>query len=194
MKMSRLPAYVLLLFCLVSFSNPPVRAEEPLDIGSMLPQSKADEQQPPSPPAEPAAAEKPKQKQAPKAKSLPLAGIKDFERFRGAFVQLSKRDQFKYVVYPFILQTRVEGSGDEKAQTLRQNYTAEITLRTRLVGWKNLLVANGYGDYLMTLDNGPERVLACSQRKGDACRYTLEFVWRNNCWRLRSIQTDESGI
>ncbi len=176
-----------MLFCI-----PSAYGEEPLDIGAMLPQSKSDEQPPPAT-TDPAASEKPKPRKAAKPTALPLAGIKDFDRFQSAFAQLSKSEQFGYVVYPFILQTRVEGSGDGKDQTLRQSYPAEPGLRARTRGWKSLLSADGYGS-LIEIESGFEKVVACSGRKGKDCRYTFEFVWRNNCWRLQSIKTNESGI
>lgn len=190
-----LPARVLVVVCFLFLCIPAAYSEEPLDIGAMLPQSASDEPQaqPPSDPASSQPAQQPKPRRAPKAKALPLAGIRDFERFQSAFAGLGKSEQFRYVAFPFILYTLVEGSGDEKAQMLRQNYTSELTLRGRVVGWQNLLAPRGDG-YPYPIENSFDRAVSCSGKKGKDCRYTFEFIWQDNCWRLRSIKANESGL
>lgn len=191
-----LPARALIvlsfIFCCASATY--AANQESLDIGAMLPQSAPEERDSTPPPAtpEPAASEKPKPKKA-KAKSLALAGIRDFDRFQDAYARLSISEQLRYVVYPFILYTVVEGSGDGKAQTLRQNYTSEPFLSARAAGWQNLLAPRNDGGYLSTLEMSEDKVTACSRQDGK-CRYTYEFVWRDNCWRMRAMRASQPGI
>ena len=190
-----LPVRALILLCFVFCCASATYAaeQESLDIGAMLPQSAEErDSTPPATTPEPPASEKPKPKKA-KAKSLALAGIRDFDRFQDAYARLSMNEQLRYVEYPFILYTVVEGSGDAKAQTLRQNYTSETFLRARAAGWQNMLAPRNDGGYLATIDTSGDTVTACSRRDGK-CRYTFEFVWRNNCWRLQSMRASEPGI
>ena len=191
-----LPARALILLCFVFCCASATYAadQESLDIGAMLPQSAAEERDstPPPPVSEPAASEKPRPKKA-KAKTLALAGIRDFDRFQDAYARLSMSEQLRYVVYPFILYTVVEGSGDAKAQTLRQNYTNEAFLRARAAGWQNLLEPRNDGGYLSTIEMNEDKVVACSRQNGK-CRYTDELVGRDNCWRLQSMRAGQPGI
>ena len=191
-----LPARALIVLCFVFCCTLATyaAAQESLDIGAMLPQSAPEERDstPPPPVSEPAASEKPKPKKT-KAKALALAGIRDFDRFQDAYARLSINEQLRYVVYPFILYTIVEGSGDGKAQTLRQNYTSEAFLRARAAGWENLLAPRNDGGYLAVIEMSGDRVTACSRQDGK-CRYTFEFIWRDNCWRLQSMRASQPGI
>lgn len=190
-----LPARALIVLCFVFCCASATYAadQESLDIGAMLPQSnEGRDSTPPTTTPEPAASEKPKPRKA-KAKSLALAGIKDFDRFQDTFARLNINEQLRYVVYPFILYTIVEGSGDGKAQTLRQNYTSEAFLRARAAGWENLLAPRNDGGYLAVIEMSGDRVTACSRQDGK-CRYTFEFIWRDNCWRLQSMRASQPGI
>ena len=190
-----LPARALIVLCFVFCCASATYAadQESLDIGAMLPQSSEErESTPPTTTPEPAASEKPKPRKA-KAKSLTLAGIRDFDRFQDAYSRLSINEQIRYVVYPFILYTIVEGSGDAKAQTLRQNYISETFLRARVAGWDNLLSPRSDSGYLATIEMTGDKVTACSKRDGK-CRYTYEFIWRDNFWRLQSMRASQPGI
>ena len=191
-----LPARALILLCFVfcCASGAYAADQESLDIGAMLPRSdpEARAAEPPATTPEPAASEKPRPKKA-KAKSLALAGIRDFDRFQDAYARLSLDEQLRYVAYPIILYTVVEGSGDAKAQTLRQNYTSETFLRARAAGWQNMLAPGNDGGYLSTIEMNGDTITACSRQNGK-CRYTFEFIWRDNCWRLRSMRADKPGI
>ena len=190
-----LPARALVVVCFLFLCIPAAYSEESLDIGAMLPQSAPDEPQaaPPSDPPSSQPAQQPRPSRAPKSKALPLSGIRDFDRFQSAFAGLSKYEQLRYAAFPFILYTLVEGSGDEKAQTLRQNYTSETTLRGRVAGWQNLLAPKGEG-YPHLIESGVDKAVSCSGKKGKDCRYAFEFIWQDNCWRLRSIRANEPGI